>query len=75
MPIYDLWQVLPEPDEVPSLPVQSAVIRSMLVRRGVRNADEYRRFVAAAKEVGAIGISMYDYRVTAANVWPILARG
>jgi LysM repeat protein len=42
---------------------------------GSSTADEYRRFAAAAKEVGALGISMYDYRVTGANVWPILARG
>ena len=57
MPIYDLWQVLPEPDEVPSLPVQSAVIRSMLVRRGVRNADEYRR--RAGNMVANVAIRVY----------------
>jgi LysM repeat protein len=42
---------------------------------GTSTADEYRRFAAAAREGNAVGISLYDYRVTAASVWPILARG
>jgi LysM repeat protein len=41
---------------------------------GSSTADEYRRFVGAAREGGAVGISLYDYRITAPGVWPILAR-
>ena len=41
---------------------------------GDSTTDEYRRFVAAAREGRAVGISLYDFRVTNASVWPILAR-
>ena len=41
---------------------------------GSSTADEYRRFAASAREGGAVGISLYDYRVTSAAVWPILSR-
>jgi LysM repeat protein len=42
---------------------------------GSSTADEYRRFVSSARDAGALGISLYDYRVTAPGVWSILARG
>jgi LysM repeat protein len=41
---------------------------------GSSTAEEYRRFVTAARESGATGISLYDFRITAPNVWSILAR-
>jgi len=41
---------------------------------GSSTADEYRRFATAARAGGAIGISLYDYRITTSTVWPILAR-
>ena len=41
---------------------------------GDSTAEEYRRFVTAAREGKAVGISLYDFRVTNASVWPILAR-
>jgi hypothetical protein len=34
--------------------------------------DDYRGFVAAAQEQGAMGISMYDWPTTASAAWPIL---
>ena len=42
---------------------------------GSSTTDEYRRFAAAARTGGALGISLYDYRITGASVWPVLARG
>jgi hypothetical protein len=42
---------------------------------GSSTADEYRRFASAARSSAAIGISLYDYRITGASVWPVLARG
>ena len=41
---------------------------------GSSTAGQYRRFVSAARQLGAVGISLYDFRVTGAAVWPILAR-
>lgn len=40
---------------------------------GSSTAEQYRRFVTAARQGGAVGISLYDYRITDAAVWPILA--
>ncbi|MDQ6909499.1 MAG: hypothetical protein M3Z84_01745 [Actinomycetota bacterium] len=34
--------------------------------------DDYRGFVAAASEQGAIGLSMYDFATTEPGAWPIL---
>lgn len=34
--------------------------------------DDYRGFVTAANENGAIGLSMYDFRTTEPGAWPIL---
>ena len=39
---------------------------------GSSTAEQYRRFVTAARQGGAIGISLYDFRVTDPAVWPIL---
>jgi len=41
---------------------------------GSSSADQYRAFVTAARKGGAVGISVYDFSVTAPAVWPILAR-
>ncbi|MEO8692324.1 MAG: LysM peptidoglycan-binding domain-containing protein [Acidimicrobiales bacterium] len=40
---------------------------------GSSTAEQYRRFVTAARQGGAVGISLYDYRITEPSVWPILA--
>ena len=39
---------------------------------GTSTADQYRRFVTAARQSGAVGISLYDFRITEPAVWPIL---
>jgi LysM repeat protein len=41
---------------------------------GSSTAEQYRRFVTAARQGGAVGISLYDFRITESAVWPILAR-
>jgi LysM repeat protein len=41
---------------------------------GTSTAAEYRRFAAAARAGRAVGMSLYDYRISAPTVWPILAR-
>ena len=40
---------------------------------GSSTADQYRRFVTAARAGGAVGISLYDFRAANAGVWPLLA--
>ncbi len=44
--IHDAWRIAPPPEAAPHIPVANDVIRGLLVRRGVTNEDEYRRFVA-----------------------------
>jgi hypothetical protein len=45
--IHDAWRVAAPPSEAaPHIPVAHDLIRAMLLRRGVTNAEEYRRFVA-----------------------------
>jgi hypothetical protein len=39
---------------------------------GTSTGDQYRRFVTAARQSGAVGISLYDFRITEPAVWPIL---
>ena len=41
---------------------------------GSSAAEQYRRFVTAAREARPWGISLYDFRITGSSVWPILAR-
>jgi LysM repeat protein len=41
---------------------------------GSSTSEQYRRFVTAAREGAAAGISLYDFRIAGAAVWPILAR-
>ena len=41
---------------------------------GSSSAEQYRRFSSAAREGRAVGISLYDFRITGPAVWPILAR-
>lgn len=41
---------------------------------GSSTAEQYRRFVTAARQSGAVGISLYDFRITEPSAWPILAR-
>ena len=39
---------------------------------GSSTAEQYRRFAAAARQGGAVGISLYDFRITEAAAWPLL---
>jgi hypothetical protein len=41
---------------------------------GTSTADQYRRFAAAARQGAAVGISVYDFRVTEPNVWSLLQK-
>jgi single-stranded-DNA-specific exonuclease len=48
MPIYDRW-ILAEPPETDiALPIAQAVVRAILIRRGIRDEESYRRFIAPA---------------------------
>jgi single-stranded-DNA-specific exonuclease len=50
MPIFDRW-ILAEPSENDiHLPIAQASLRSILIRRGIRDEDSFRRFVAPAIE-------------------------
>ena len=49
MPIFDEWRMEPAPDDV-ALPVANTALRSILIRRGIVDADAFRRFVAPAIE-------------------------
>jgi hypothetical protein len=40
---------------------------------GQSSADQYRRFVAAARAHRAVGLSVYDFAITGAGVWRLLA--
>ncbi|HEX7193210.1 MAG TPA: single-stranded-DNA-specific exonuclease RecJ [Thermoanaerobaculia bacterium] len=45
MPIFDEWRIEPAPEDV-ALPVESAALRAILIRRGIADAEAFRRFVA-----------------------------
>jgi len=45
VPIFDEWRMEPAPDDVP-LPVANTALRSILIRRGIVDAEAFRRFVA-----------------------------
>jgi len=49
VPIFDEWRMEPAPDDV-ALPVANTALRSILIRRGIVDADAFRRFVAPAIE-------------------------
>jgi single-stranded-DNA-specific exonuclease len=49
VPIFDEWRMEPAPDDV-SLPVGSAALRAILIRRGIGDADAFRRFVTPVIE-------------------------
>src|SRR4028118_1123140 len=46
--IHDLWTLTPAPPDNARIPVANATLRSLLIRRGVSDADSFRRFVAPA---------------------------
>ena len=46
--IHDLWTLADPPPDNPRIPIANATLRSLLIRRGVEDADSYRRFVAPA---------------------------
>src|SRR5581483_10770238 len=45
MAIHDDWVLLERPAATPSLPIHP-LFRDILIRRGIRSSEEYRRFVA-----------------------------
>ncbi|HEY2322432.1 MAG TPA: single-stranded-DNA-specific exonuclease RecJ, partial [Thermoanaerobaculia bacterium] len=47
MPIFDEWRIEPPPDDV-ALPVANAALRSILIRRGIADAEAFRRFMTPA---------------------------
>ncbi len=44
--IHDSWTLAEIPPDNPRLPIAHPALRSILIRRGVSSADDYRRFVA-----------------------------
>ena len=48
--IHSLWTLADEPDSDVRLPIANDALRSILLRRGVTDADSYRRFVAPSKD-------------------------
>jgi hypothetical protein len=52
-----------------------AVVHAIGGVGGMSSAAQYVRFVDAARQDGAIGLSVYDYRATGPAVWPLLRRG
>ncbi|HYR30259.1 MAG TPA: single-stranded-DNA-specific exonuclease RecJ [Thermoanaerobaculia bacterium] len=46
--IHDLWTLADLPPDNPRIPIANATLRSLLIRRGVDDAESYRRFVAPA---------------------------
>jgi single-stranded-DNA-specific exonuclease len=46
VPIHDSWVIADQPEDDLRLPIASATIRSLLIRRGVSEPDSFRRFVA-----------------------------
>jgi single-stranded-DNA-specific exonuclease len=46
--IHDLWTVTPAPPDNLRIPVANAMLRSLLIRRGVSDEESFRRFVAPA---------------------------
>ena len=55
-----------------NLDVPNAAVHVIGGIGGSSTFAQYRRFVGAARQRGAVGISLYDYRITGASVWPIL---
>ncbi len=49
MPIFDEWRFEPAPDDV-ALPVENTALRSILIRRGIGDAEAFRRFVTPVIE-------------------------
>jgi single-stranded-DNA-specific exonuclease len=48
VPIFDEWRLEPAPESDVALPVESAALRAILIRRGVTDGDTFRRFAAPA---------------------------
>jgi single-stranded-DNA-specific exonuclease len=47
VPIFDEWRLeAPAPDAATPLPIANATLRSILMRRGISDAEAFRRFVA-----------------------------
>jgi single-stranded-DNA-specific exonuclease len=47
VPIFDEWRLeAPAPDAAITLPIANATLRSILIRRGIGDAEAFRRFVA-----------------------------
>jgi len=48
VPIFDHWNLLDPPHDDASIPIAHRALRSIFIRRGVRDDDSFRRFVAPA---------------------------
>ena len=48
MPIFDSWLLADAPDDAASLPITHPALRSILIRRGIRDEETYRKFIAPA---------------------------
>jgi single-stranded-DNA-specific exonuclease len=48
VPIFDEWRVEPAPENDVALPIESAALRAILIRRGITDGDSFRRFAAPA---------------------------
>jgi single-stranded-DNA-specific exonuclease len=46
VPIYDHWTIADAPGDDNTLPIAHPALRSILIRRGIRGAEEFRRFAA-----------------------------
>ncbi|HEY0140565.1 MAG TPA: single-stranded-DNA-specific exonuclease RecJ [Thermoanaerobaculia bacterium] len=46
--IHDSWTILPPPADNPRIPIANDLLRSVVVRRGIQDGEEFRRFVAPA---------------------------
>ena len=57
------------------LGIPNAAVHAIGGVGGSSSGTQYVRFAAAAHSQGAIGLSVYDYRVTGPAVWPLLHRG
>jgi len=48
LPIHDSWILAETPPDNPHIPIVHPALRSIVIRRGVSTADEFRRFAAPA---------------------------
>lgn len=44
--IHDSWTILPPPPDNPRIPIANALLRHAVIRRGISDGEEFRKFVA-----------------------------